>query len=70
MGGGVAWAAFGPDIACAGFALAALRGHTQFELDVVKAVTQPGGFGNGLVTDAVANTDDHGAGFAVETVCG
>ena len=70
MGGGVARTALGPDIACAGFALATLCGHAQFELDVVKAVAQPSGSGDGLVTDAVANADDHGMGFEVEKVCG
>lgn len=70
MGRGVAWAALGPNFAGARFTLATLRGHAQFELNVVEAVTLPGGFGNGSVADAMANANDHGMGFEVETTCG
>jgi hypothetical protein len=41
-------------------ALAALRGHAQFELDGVKSHARPGTVGDGLVADAAAHTNDHG----------
>jgi hypothetical protein len=50
-----------PQRAGAAFALTALRGHTQFELDVVKTHARAGAMGNGLVADAAADADNHGA---------
>ena len=42
------------------FALAALDGHTQFELDVVKALALRGMLRNLFFGDTAANTNNHG----------
>ena len=47
------------------FALAALRGNTEFELDFVKAHAGAGMTGNFTVRDAAADTDDHGWAWLV-----
>jgi hypothetical protein len=39
---------------------AALVGHTQLELDVIKAQALAGQLGNGFVAYAVADTNNHG----------
>jgi hypothetical protein len=48
------------DVARAAFALTALGGNTQFELDLVKAQPGTGVTGNFAVRDSAADTDDHG----------
>jgi hypothetical protein len=52
--------ALGHNIACATFALAALGGNAEFELDIVKA--QPGTYmtGDFAVRNPMAYTDNHG----------
>ena len=42
------------------FAVAALGGNAQLELDFVKAQTRPGVAGNFSVRNSAAYTDDHG----------
>ncbi len=56
----VAGPAFGPERAGTTFALAALGGHTQFELDFVEIGPGTGGTFDGLVGDAVADANNHG----------
>jgi hypothetical protein len=53
-------AALRDNVARAAFALAALGGDTQFELDLVKAQTGTGVAGNFAVGDSAADTNDHG----------
>lgn len=53
-------AALRDDVARAAFALAALGGDTQLELNLVKTQTGTGVAGNFAVRDSAANTDDHG----------
>ena len=52
--------ALGHDISSAAFALAALSGHAEFELNFVEAPAGAGMAGNFAVRDAAADTDDHG----------
>ena len=52
--------ALGNDIPRASFALAALGGHAEFELDFVEAHTGTRVACDFTVGDATANTDDHG----------
>ncbi len=47
------------------FALAALRGNTEFELDFVKTHAGAGMTGNFTVRDSAADTDDHGWAWLV-----
>lgn len=47
------------------FALAALGGNPEFELDFVKAQAGPRMTGNFTVGDSAADTDDHGIGLLV-----
>jgi hypothetical protein len=47
------------------FALAALGGNPEFELDIVKTQTGPCMTGNFTVGDSAADTDDHGIGLLV-----
>jgi hypothetical protein len=53
-------AALCDDVARAAFALAALGGDTQFELDLVKAQAGTGVAGNFAVGDSAADTNNHG----------
>lgn len=52
--------ALGYDVACARFAPATLRGHTQIKLDVVERGTDHGVADDDFVADALADTDNHG----------
>lgn len=54
--------ALGNDIPRASFALAALGGHAEFELDFVKAHARTRVARDFTVRDSAANTDDHGDG--------
>ena len=47
------------------FTLTALRGHAEFELDLVKAHAGAGVTGNFTVGDSAADTDDHGWAWLV-----
>lgn len=48
------------DVARAAFAAAALGGHTEFELDIVKPETSPRVADNFAVRNPLANTNYHG----------
>lgn len=65
VGGWATGAALRDHVACATFALAALRGHAEFELDLVKAQTCTGMAGNFAVGDSAANANDHGVAWLV-----
>lgn len=67
-GHGMRRAALRHDIARAPFALAALRGDTEFELDIVEAQTGPHMAGDFAVRYSMAYTDNHG-GKRVEVGC-
>ena len=54
--------ALGNDIPRASFALAALGGHAEFELDFVKAHAGARMASDFAVRDSTAYTDDHGEG--------
>ena len=56
-------AALRNNIARTAFALAALGGHAQLELNVVECHARPRTTCDGLVTDSVANANDHEAGW-------
>jgi len=66
VGGRANGTALRDNVARAAFALAALGGDTQFELDLVKAQAGTGVTGNFAVRDSAADTNDHGlAGWLV-----
>ena len=54
--------ALGNDIPRASFALAALGGHAEFELDFVEAHSGARMASDFTVRDSAAHTDDHGKG--------
>lgn len=47
------------------FALTALGGDAEFELDLVKAQARVGMTGDFAIGDSAADTDDHGIGLLV-----
>lgn len=57
---GAGGAALCNNVACAAFATSALRSHTQFQLDFIKAQTGTHLACDFTVRDTVADTDDHG----------
>ena len=61
-------AALGNQRACTRLALAALGGHPQFELDVVKTHARSRGAGDAVFTDAVADTNNHGKNLGWRTI--
>lgn len=63
--GGVGVAAL-YDIACTVLAPATLRGHTQIDLDILKALAFTGVMVNLFVGYAVADTNNHGWSGTVE----
>jgi hypothetical protein len=65
VGGRAAGAALRHHIACATFALAALGGYAEFELDLVKAQACTGMAGNFAVRDSAADANDHGVAWLV-----
>ena len=48
------------------FALTALGGNTEFELDIVKTQTSTRMAGYFAIRDSAADTDDHGIGLLVD----
>jgi hypothetical protein len=60
VGGRAAGAALRDHIAGAAFALAALGGYAEFELDLVKAEACTRMAGNFAVRDSAADANDHG----------
>jgi hypothetical protein len=65
VGGRATGAALRDDVAGAAFALAALRGHAKFKLDLVKAQARTGMAGNFAVGDSAADANDHGVAWLV-----
>lgn len=63
-------AALGDDITGAAFAAAALRGDTEFELDLVEAHACTSLADDVTVRDAAADTDDHGTSPVVAEMSG
>jgi hypothetical protein len=59
VGGRAAGAALRHHVAGAAFALAALGGNAEFELDLVKAQACTGMAGNFAVRDSAADANDH-----------
>ena len=57
------------DVAGAVFAAPALGCYTQVNLDVLKAFAFTGVLGNGFITYAVANTNNHGRWISCGTGC-
>lgn len=52
--------ALGDDVAGTAFALATLRGHSQFKLDFIEPHTRAGMASDVTVGDTAADTNDHG----------
>jgi hypothetical protein len=65
VGGRAAGAALRHHVAGAAFALAALGGDAEFELDLVKAQACTGMAGNFAVRDSAADANDHGVAWLV-----
>lgn len=65
VGGRATGAALRDDVAGATFALAALRGYAEFELDLVKTQARTGMAGNFAVRDSAADANDHGVAWLV-----
>lgn len=72
MGGRAAGAALCHDIPRAAFALSALGGDTQLELNLVETHARMGMARDVAVRDSAADTNDHGMGLLVRmrTQCG
>jgi hypothetical protein len=64
IGGRAAGAALRHHITGAAFTLAALGGHAEFELDLVKAQARAGMTGDFAVGDSAADANNHGMGLA------
>ena len=64
VGGRATGAALRHHVTGAAFALAALGGHAEFELDLVKAQARAGMTGDFAVGDSAADANNHGMGLA------
>jgi hypothetical protein len=60
VGGRATGAALRHHVTGAAFALAALGGHAEFELDLVKAQARTGMTGDFAVGDSAADANNHG----------
>ena len=63
VGGGATVAALRHHVTGAAFTLAALRGHAEFKLDLVKAQARAGMADDFAVGDTAADTNNHGVAW-------